>query len=364
MTAEDRRRDLYGLELAELTQHLLGHGHARYRADQVFRWAHERLARSFDEMTDVPAALRDELAGDFSIGWPEPVEESGAPDAAKLLLPLEDGERVECVRMQTGARSAALCLSSQVGCAIRCAFCASGADGLIRNLTPGEIVRQAAALRATLGSARNVVFMGMGEPMHNLEAVMKAIAIVTDKCGWGISPQRVTVATSGVARGIRRYAAEGLATELAVSLNAPGDELRRQLMPGVRDSITDVLAACDEFSDRLRGQPVTYAYVLLRGVNDQPEHAAQLADLLRGRRHHLNLIPYNPVEGLAFSRPREAEMSAFVRRLRRAGINVSVRHSRGDSVNAACGQLRVRGARRGAARGDGRDWRPPIGPRP
>jgi 23S rRNA (adenine2503-C2)-methyltransferase len=350
MTAEDRGRDLYGLERGELAEHLLERGHARYRADQVFRWAHDGLVLSFGEMTNVPAAIRQELAAAFSIGWPEPVTADNAPDATKLLLPLDDGETVECVRMQTGPQSASLCLSSQVGCAIRCVFCASGADGLVRNLTAGEIVRQAITLRATLGPARNAVFMGMGEPMHNLQAVMKAIRILTDKAGWGISPQRIAVATSGIADGIRRYAAEGPATELAISLNAPTDELRQELMPGARDPLADVLAACDEFSERHRGQPITYAYVLLRGRNDRPEHAAQLAELLRGRRHHVNLIPYNPVAGATFSRPPEREVSAFTRRLQKAGLNASVRHSRGGSINAACGQLRARGARRDAAR--------------
>ena len=341
MTEGAGSEDLYGLTHEELTERLVRQGHPRYRADQVFRWAHEGLARDFGEMTDLPAALRAILSEQFTIGWAESIATSGAPDAAKLLLPLDDGETVECVRMQTGARSAALCLSSQVGCAVRCAFCASGADGLVRNLTPGEIVRQSIALRAVLGSARNVVFMGMGEPMHNLSAVVEAIAILTDKHGWGISPQRITVATSGVAQGIREYATDGAATELAISLNAPNDELRRRLMPGVRDPIEEVLAACDEFSRRHRGQPVTYAYVLLRGLNDQPEHAAQLAELLRARRHHLNLIPYNPIEGLPFERPGDREMSGFVRRLRRAGMNVSLRHSRGGSISAACGQLRA-----------------------
>jgi 23S rRNA (adenine2503-C2)-methyltransferase len=347
MTQTVDRGHLYGLTREELAQHLVQSGHPRYRADQVFRWTHARLAGSFEEMTDLPAALREGLSATFGIGWPAPLATSVAADATKLLLRLDDGETVECVRMQTGSQSASLCLSSQVGCAVRCAFCASGAAGLLRNLTVEEIVQQAAVLRSVLGPARNVVLMGMGEPMHNLPAVMKAITILTDKHGWGISPQRVTVATSGVAEGIRRYAQEGQATELAVSLNAPGDELRRQLMPGVRDPIAEVLAACDEFSRRHRGQPVTYAYVLLRGLNDQPEHAAQLADLLRGRRHHLNVIPYNPVEDLPYERPRDHEMAAFVRRLRRAGMNVSLRHSRGSSINAACGQLRAQQAPRG-----------------
>ncbi|MBM3474061.1 MAG: 23S rRNA (adenine(2503)-C(2))-methyltransferase RlmN [Armatimonadetes bacterium] len=335
-------RDLYGMTREELSASFTERGQPRFRADQVFRWVHANLARSFDEMTDLPAALRQELAEELSVGPLQPVTVSEAPDSTKLLLALADGQTVECVRMTTGPETASVCVSSQVGCAIRCTFCASGCGGLVRNLSAGEIVVQAVTLRALVGPARNVVFMGMGEPLHNLDAVLKAIALLTDKAGWGLSPQRITVATSGVAWGIRRLAAEGPAVELALSLNAPTDDLRRELMPGVRDLLTEVLAACDEFSARHGGQPVTFAYVLLRGVNDQPGHAAELARLLAGRRHHLNLIPYNAVEGLPFERPAKHEAEAFRGRLERAGLNVTLRRSRGQSINAACGQLRAR----------------------
>ena len=334
--------DLYELTYDELLAFLTERKQPRFRAGQVFRWAHQKPAASFDEMTNLPAALREELAGIFSLGPFEPLAVSSSEDSTKLLLPLADGEAVECVRMKTGENAASLCLSSQVGCTIRCAFCASGAGGFVRNLTAGEIVRQAIALRLLVGPARNVVFMGMGEPMHNLDAVMRSIALFTDQRGWGVSSERITVATSGVAQGIRRYAREGLPTELAVSLNAPTDDLRREFMPGVRDPLDEVLSACDEFSQRHRGRPVTFTYVLLRGINDQPSHAAGLIGLLRNRRHHLNLIPYNAVEGAPFARPGGVEMAAFLRRLQRAGLNVSLRHSRGKSIAAACGQLKAR----------------------
>jgi len=347
ITATDRL-DLYDLTRDELAAWLTERGQPRFRSDQVFRWAHGSLARSFDEMTDLPAALREELARAFSVGPLAPANTSVASDSTKLLLPLADGETIECVRMRTGRQTASLCLSSQVGCAVRCAFCASGTAGLVRNLSVGEIVAQAVTLRALLGPARNVVFMGMGEPLQNLERVVKAIAILTDKHGWGLSPQRITVATSGVAKGIWRYAESGPATELAVSLNAPTDALRRKLMPGVRDSLPEVLAACNEFSARHRGRPVTHAYVLLRGVNDQPEHARELAALLKPLRHHLNLIPYNVVKGMPFERPSASEARAFARRLEEAGLNVSLRKSRGQSIDAACGQLRARTQEPGA----------------
>jgi 23S rRNA (adenine2503-C2)-methyltransferase len=334
-------RDFYDLTYSDLLAHLAERGQPRFRAHQVFHWAHGKPAESLGEMTDLPAVLRTELAETFSIGAFEVLATSQGEDSTKLLLRLADGETVECVRMETGEQAAGLCLSSQVGCAIRCAFCASGAGGFIRNLAAGEIVREAITLRLLVGPARNVVFMGMGEPMHNVEAVMKSVVLFTDKHGWGISPDRITVATSGVAGGISRYAREGQATELAVSLNAPEDDLRRQLMPGVRDSLSDVLAACDEFTERHRGRPVTYTYVLLRGVNDQRTHAGALVRLLQGRRHHLNLIPYNPVEGSAFASPSGPERAAFMRRLKDAGLNVSLRDSRGASINAACGQLRA-----------------------
>jgi 23S rRNA (adenine2503-C2)-methyltransferase len=336
------RQDPYGLSRTDLAAWLTDRGHPRFRADQVFHWLHSRLARSFADMTDLPAALREELAEAFLIGPYTPAAVSEAPDSTKLLLPLEDGETVECVHMRTGRHTASLCVSSQVGCAIRCEFCASGSGGFLRNLTAGEIVRQAVTLQTTVGPARNLVLMGMGEPLHNLDAVLPALAVWTDPRGWGLSPQRITLATSGVARGIRRLSREGPAIELALSLNAPEDVLRRRLMPGVRDALADVLAACDEFSERHGGQPVTFAYVLLRGMNDRPEHAAGLVHLLAHRRHHLNVIPYNAVEGKPFEEPSDAEARKFVHWLRSAGLNVSLRRSHGRGINAACGQLRRR----------------------
>ena len=342
------RLDLYGVTREELAAWLAERGQPRFRADQVFHWAHARLARSFGEMTNLPAALREELAEALDIGPLEPLTVSEASDSTKLLLALSDGQTIECVRMVTGPTTASLCVSSQVGCAIRCAFCASGCAGLVRNLSAGEIIRQEVTLRALVGPARNLVFMGMGEPLHNTDAVLKALAILTDKQGWGLSHQRITVATSGVAQGIRRLAVEGPAVELALSLNAPTDDLRRELMPGARDSLEEVLAACDEFSAHHSGQPVTFAYVLLRGVNDQPDHARELERLLGRRRHHLNLIPYNEVEGMPFERPARHEAEAFTARLERAKLNVTLRRSRGQSINAACGQLRA--TRRGGGR--------------
>ncbi|MBM3500357.1 MAG: 23S rRNA (adenine(2503)-C(2))-methyltransferase RlmN [Armatimonadetes bacterium] len=335
------RPDLYDMTREELAAWLIERGQPRFRADQLFHWAHALLARGFQEMTNLPAALREELAATLRFGPAAPLEAREAEDSTKLLLELSDGQTVECVRMVTGPDTASACVSSQVGCAIGCAFCASGAEGLIRNLSAGEIVLQAVTLRALVGPARNLVFMGMGEPLHNVDALLKALTILLDREGWGLSAQRVTVATSGGARGIRRLVAEGPPVELALSLNAPTDALRRELMPGVRDALVDVLAACDEFSARHGGRPVTFAYVLLRGVNDQPEHAQELAQLLGRRRHHLNLIAYNAVEGLPFERPAPREMEAFAARLERARLNVSLRRSRGQSINAACGQLRA-----------------------
>ncbi|HJN15382.1 MAG TPA: 23S rRNA (adenine(2503)-C(2))-methyltransferase RlmN, partial [Armatimonadota bacterium] len=223
--------EIYDLTLDELGAWFAENGQPGYRAKQVFKWLHDRLASSFDEMTDLPATLREALAEAFRMGPLEPITVSKAEDSTKLLLGLADGETVECVRMVTDEKVASLCVSSQVGCVIRCSFCASGSKGLVRNLTAGEIVSQAVTLRAKVGAARNIVFMGMGEPMLNLDAVLKALEILTDKAGWGISPQRITVSTSGIANGIRRYAQAGLDTELALSLNAPTDQLRRKLMP-------------------------------------------------------------------------------------------------------------------------------------
>lgn len=346
-------RSLYELTLDDLVAWFAARGEPRFRARQVFEWAYRRNATDFYEMTNLPRELRSALAETFSLGPPpvEAVTEGGG--TAKLLLALPAGGRVECVRIRMGAAYTA-CLSTQVGCAIRCAFCATGQTGCERNLSVGEIIAQLIALRALpsgqgddLPRVSNVVFMGMGEPFHNYEATVAAVRTLAHKRAFGMSPSRITVATAGVAPMIRRYAKDGLATELAVSLNAPDDDLRRRLMPGVaRWPLEEVLAACREFSAATGGQPVTFTYVLIEGVNDLLDHARALAQLLRRQPHHLNIIPLNPVHHTDLRAPGRERTNAFVHHCRKFGLNVSLRHSKGAQIDAACGQLRARRAGR------------------
>jgi len=333
--------DFYGLNMAELEKWLARNKEPAYRAKQIFEWAYQHAADSFDAMSNLPTALRHSLENAFELG-PLPIARSTkSGDTTKLLLELADKKTVECVRIAM-RKSDTACVSSQIGCVVKCAFCATGQMSCERNLTSGEIVRQVISLTAAGARVGNIVLMGMGEPFHNYEAVVAAVRRFVDPLAFGLSPSRVTVSTSGVAPMIRQYAKEGLATELAVSLNAPTDVLRKRLMPGVSKwRIEEILDACAEFSAAHSGQPVTFAYVLIEGVNDDLDQAEALARLLRGRPHHLNLIPLNRVAHASFKTPSGGRIEAFQGKLRAMHVNVSVRRSKGEGIEAACGQLKA-----------------------
>ncbi len=335
----------YDLSFEQLQAWLAQRGQPAYRAAQVFEWAYRHDARTFSEMSNLPKNLRALLADEFAIGPHAPIAAVDDEDAHKMLLAMPEGGEVECVAMRMDGYTTA-CLSTQVGCAVGCAFCASSIGGCERNLTAGEILLQLMSLRAAEGAIRNVVFMGMGEAFHNYEAVVESIRRMMDRRALGMSPRHITVSTCGVVPMIHRYAEEGPATELAVSLGSANQETRDALMPGVaRWDLGDLMAACWAFTEARGGQPVTFAYVLLAGVNDQPEDVDRLARLLTPQPHHLNLIPHNAVPGCGFEAPPETVISDFYRRCRRAGLNVSVRRSKGQSISAACGQLRRRASR-------------------
>lgn len=332
---------LYDLSLNDLSSWLREREEKPFRAKQILEWAYGKNAPSFAAMTNLPAALREALDEAFSIGPIEPAATSTGRDATKLLLPMPGGGEVECVRIHMGGTYTA-CLSSQVGCAVGCAFCATGQMRCERSLDSAEIIQQFVTLRGLGEPISNVVFMGMGEPFHNYSNVVAAVRRLVDRQAFGMSPSRITVSTAGVAPMIRRYAQEGLATELAVSLNAPDDALRRRLMPGVaRWPIADILSACAEFSKAHGGQPVTFAYVLIDGVNDDLDHAKALGELLAGQPHHLNVIPLNPVAHTTMKAPERDRTWAFVHHCHRYRLNVSLRRSKGAESDAACGQLRT-----------------------
>ena len=338
----DRLPLIYDLELPELGAWMTARGEKPYRARQVCEWLYQKFALVFESMTSLPGALRDQLNEAFALPGCEVLAEQAGEQTSKLLLGFVDGAEVECVSMQMDL-SPTFCLSTQVGCAMGCAFCASTLAGCERNLSAGEVLAQATVLGARHGRPRNVVFMGMGDPLLNLEATLTAVQRLTDKAAFGLSPRRVTIATCGIVPQIRELAKLNLGVNLAVSLNSTREEQRRELMPGAaRWSLAELMAACGEFSEATGGQPVTFTYVLLREVNDFDADADRLVHLLRPLRHHLNLIPLNPVEHALLRPPSEQHLRHFVDMLQRRGINVSVRRSKGGEIEAACGQLRRR----------------------
>lgn len=348
---------LYDLALPALQDWMREHDQPAYRAGQVYHWLYQRFALSWEEMTDLPRGLRELLADSFTLPGAEVVAEHRGEATLKLLLqfpsppppPAKRGGQggaapaeVECVGIAMPGLPT-FCLSTQVGCSMRCAFCASTLQGCARNLSAGEILAQAAMLGARQGRPGNVVFMGMGEPLLNLDHVLAAVARLTDPHGFGLSARKITVPTVGIVPQIRRLGRLNLGVNLAVSLNASRDEQRRELMPGAaRWNLKELLAACADFTAATGGQPVTFAYVLIKGVNDFFEDADRLVALLRPLRHHLNLIPFNPVEHALLQRPSEKHTRQFAQILQKRGLNVSIRHSKGTEIEAACGQLRQR----------------------
>ncbi|MFM7207202.1 MAG: 23S rRNA (adenine(2503)-C(2))-methyltransferase RlmN [Planctomycetaceae bacterium] len=322
---------------------LASRGQPAWRARAIRRWLHGRRAATFSDMTDLPRDLRDDLAAEFRIWTTTIAIHQRADDGTeKLLLELADGQRIECVLLRDGDRRT-VCISSQVGCAMGCVFCASGIDGVVRNLTTGEIVEQLLRLAALLPADErlsHIVVMGMGEPLANLDRLLPALAEAQDPEGLGISQRRITISTVGLPAAIDRLAAADPGYHLAVSLHAADDELRTRLVP-VNKSIglADVMAAADRYWET-SGRRLTFEYVLLGGVNDAAEQAAALARLLGRRAALLNVIPYNAVAGMPWKEPTQAARERFLDVLRAAGVNVQVRRRKGARIDAACGQLR------------------------
>ncbi len=328
---------------ATLRDWFVEHGLPAYRAGQVRKWLFEKRAAGFEQMTDLPAALRDRLAVEFQIWTTKVVQHRRSADGSeKLLLELDDAQRIECVLLRDDKEHCTACISTQVGCAMGCTFCATGIDGFVRNLTVGEIIEQMLQLQRLLGNERlsHVVVMGMGEPLLNLDSLLPALAAAVDRNGLGISARRITISTVGLPEGIRRLARENCQYHLAVSLHAADDLLRNEIVPANRGvGIAAILAAADDYFAQT-GRRVTFEYVLLAGVNDRPEHAGDLVKLLRGRPALVNLIPCNPVPSLPHRTPSSSVTARFVEILTQAGLNVNIRHRKGDRIAAACGQLR------------------------
>ncbi len=340
---------LYDLDLPTLQSLLAGWGEPAYRVRQLWEWLYVHLATDFDQMTNLPKPLREQLAAETIIGVPQMVDtvRSADGETRKDLLRLEDGETVEAVLMRYRRRCTA-CISTQVGCPIGCVFCATGQMGFRRSLSAGEIVAQALhfarILRAEGERLTNVVLMGMGEPLLNYDASLSAIRRLIDPRGFNLGQRRITLSTVGVVPGIERLAGEGLQITLAISLHAATDRLRDQLVPLNRRYGLDALfEACHHYVKRT-GRRVSFEWALIEGVNDSPMQAKALAARLAGLLAHVNLIPLNPTPGYAGRPSPHAALTAFTAELERHRVPYTVRLRRGVDIQAGCGQLRQHSA--------------------
>jgi 23S rRNA (adenine2503-C2)-methyltransferase len=333
-------RSLLSFSHDELKQFVIAQKLPSYRADQIWKWLYSEWAGSWQEMTNLPAALRDQLAEKISVMPVEKtdisVEESGT---TKLVVKLHDGHLLEQVLIPSRERRT-VCVSSQVGCKRFCVFCASGKKGLMRDLDAGEMVGQVLIAAREWGKRpTNVVYMGIGEPLDNYDEVLKSIRILNDSEGLGIGARKITISTCGIVPGIKRLSEEGLQVELSVSLHAPEDELRSRLMPVNRDYPLDVLIPeCRRYTEKT-GRIITFEYTLAEGVNDKRLHAQRLARLLAGFKCRVNLIPLSAVEGSEWRSVENEHAKKFSEILQESGLNCTLRLSKGSTLKAACGQL-------------------------
>ena len=352
MTPTFPSHDLAELERPALEAALETRGVERFRARQIFRWIYRRGVSDPGAMTDLPNELRARLTDEFTMSTPAIVARERSIDGTeKFLLRLEDGRQIESVFIpDTPAMT--FCISTQVGCAMACAFCLTGKMGLIRNLTAGEIVGQVRVLADALDMRDkhfNIVLMGMGEPLHNYDETMKALRILADEHGFEVSPRRVTLSTVGLLPALERLSKEPVMPNLAISLHAPTDVTRGELVPiNKKYGIADIIAACRRFPLKKRSR-ITFEYVLLAGVNDSSDDARNLAKLMAGLKSKVNVIPLNEAPGIPFERPSDEAIDRFAKILADRDILVSVRKSRGRDIRAACGQLIVEGQRKSPA---------------
>jgi len=353
MTQPATIRPLHSLGMDDLEESLNALVQPSYRAKQIMEWAYDREKRvvSWEAMKNLPASLRSSLSEIHPIRLPEVVTVSGSQDTTrKLLLRLHDGEFIETVLIPAspalyGEESdrRTLCVSSQVGCAYGCKFCASGLDGWKRHLSADEIVSQVLLAEKISGERiNNLVFMGMGEPMANYKNWLQAVFILNAPWGVGLGARKMTVSTSGLVPRIRDLADQPLQIRLAISLHGASDSVRSQIMPvNQKYPVAELMEACTYYSERKK-QMITFEYILIEGVNDASSEAKLLAERARGLRAKINLIPYNTVEGLPWKRPSEEVQEEFLSILRDRGIAATIRREKGHDIDAACGQLRRR----------------------
>ena len=346
--SEESRINLLGMDRSALRDFFVEIGEKPFRAQQVLQWIHQRGVSQFEQMTDLSKALRTKLNEVAVIQPPQVAEEQLAADGTrKWLLRLSDGNAIETVFIPEEDRGT-LCISSQAGCVLNCSFCSTARQGFNRNLEPDEIIGQlwvaARALGQDTGATderviTNIVMMGMGEPLLNFDNVVQAMGVMLDDWAYGLSKRRITLSTAGVVPAIDRLR-ETLPVSLAVSLHAPNDELRNELVPlNKKYPIHDLLAACKRYVEGDARRRITFEYVMIDGVNDTLEHARQLARCLEGVPSKVNLIPFNPFPGTEYRRSSKAQIDKFRDVLVRAGVVTVTRKTRGDDIDAACGQL-------------------------
>lgn len=340
---------LCSMNLAELKSFFAFLGEKEFHASQVIDWVYKKGVLSYDKMTNLSQPLREKLQSKLKLTTLELVKttESKDMETVKFLWKLPQGDLIESVLISSGDRRT-VCISSQVGCPAKCAFCASGKQGFFRNLTPAEIAEQVIQINVWLASKNervsHLVYMGMGEPLKNYEAVTKSIRLLTDENLLNLSERRITVSTVGIVDGIKRLADEGLKVNLVLSLHAPNQHIRTKIIPYARKyPLEDIMDAMDEYSKKTK-RDITYEYILLAGINDHPDHAQELAHLLKGKQCTVNLIPYNPVDGIRLNRPMQHVIKQFRTVLFGCKIVNTCRYTKGDDISAACGQLALQEA--------------------
>ena len=352
VTTAAPRPDLANLERPALESALDATGHERFHARQIFRWIYKHGVSDTDAMTDLSRDLRATLTRNFTLTTPTLAQREKSVDGTeKFLLRLADGTHIESVFIpDTPAMT--FCISTQVGCAMACAFCLTGKMGLVRNLTAGEIAGQVRVLASALDMRDkkfNIVLMGMGEPLHNYDETMRALRILADENGFDMSARRITLSTVGLLPALARLAKEEVMPNLAISLHAPTDLQRGELVPINRKyGVAEIISACRQFPLNRRSR-ITFEYVLLAGVNDSPQDAKKLAKLLAGLKSKVNVIPLNAAAGIPFERPSDEAIDRFAKIVADHGVSVSVRKSRGRDIRAACGQLIVEGPNKSTA---------------
>lgn len=344
MDQNSSRPDLKSMTFDELAGYMTTLGEPSFRTKQLYEWMHQKKAVSFDEMTNLPKKLREKLeeSCEFTVLKPLQVQTSKEDGTKKYLFELSDKNRIESVFLPYHHGNS-VCVSSQVGCRMGCKFCASTIDGVERNLTTGEMLDEVYRIEAdTRERVSNVVIMGMGEPLDNYSAVVRFIRMLSDERGLNISGRNITLSTCGLVPKIYDLADEGLTLTLALSLHAPTQEKRQQLMPVANKyPLTEVIGACRAYFEKT-GRRVTFEYALIAGENDSEVDAKQLAELVKDVHGHVNLIPVNPVRERSFLPPDKSSAITFMHRLEKYGINVTIRKSMGRDIDGACGQLRKR----------------------